>query len=81
MLRTVIGRGVDSTKAEFRDRLLCRNLVVSPLISSVTPSRLRGFSTGLKDKLPSGVVGAVDPSQKTPSSESTTEGDREFMVI
>ncbi len=47
--------------------------VVSASSSRASPFA-KGRSTGLKDRLPSGVVGAVDASKRTISSESTTEG-------
>lgn len=54
-------------------------LDVLPANAIATSSRLSrylaGRRTGLKDRLPSGVVGAVELSKKPLSSESTMEGD------
>ena len=82
MFRTGLARAVESSNAVDRDRLLFLDLAVKPVAaSSSTPSTKReGRKTGLKDKLPSGVVGAVEASRMTGSSESTIEIGMGFIV-
>jgi len=82
ILRTGLARAVESSSADDRDRLLFLDLAARPLTaSSSTPSTKRaGRKTGLKDKLPSGVVGAVEASSMTASSESTVEMGMGFIL-
>lgn len=81
MLRTGLARDVASDSAIVDNvRLLLRCLGVKPRASSSTASGFLGRSSGLKVRLPSGVVGAVEVSRKLLSSESTREGEMRFMV-
>jgi hypothetical protein len=74
MLRTGGVRAVVSKRVEDRERLLFLFLGVSCVESS------NGRRTGLKEPLPSGVVGAVEASSVTFSSTSRSVVDKGFMV-
>ena len=64
-MRALVSNSVDDS-----ERLLLRDLGVRCAESS------SGRNTGLKERLPSGVVGAVDPSKATCSSASTNVVDK-----
>ena len=64
-MRALVSNSVDDS-----ERLLLRDLGVRCAESS------SGRNTGLKERLPSGVVGAVDPSKATCSSGSTNVVDK-----
>ena len=57
--------------------------VLSEVMASISkPSvALRAWRTGLKVRLPSGVVGAVDSSKRALSSESTEDTGVLFMLV
>ncbi len=78
MLRTGALEAAELSSVEDIDRLVVRE----PAESSSRLSALRsGRRTGLKERLPSGVVGAVDVSRTMFSSESTAEGGMAAMTI
>lgn len=58
----------------------CNALREATASSSKPSVDLDAPSTGLRVKLPSGVVGAVDSSKRMLSSESTEEVDVSFML-
>jgi hypothetical protein len=70
IFRTGGVRALVSNSVDDSERLLLRDLGVRCAESS------SGRSTGLKERLPSGVVGAVDPSKATCSSASTNVVDK-----
>ncbi len=73
MVRTAGELALAPSRVEERDRLLLCETAARFADSMSWLARFRGRRTGLKERLPSGVVGAVEDSKRTGSSASTAD--------